>query len=338
MRGKFVLTLLIGLWIGGLVCAAHGYGQGLEAEVSAFNKLVEDKKEEIDGWENQATLLILLIIVVGALGVATGVFQRFKKKWSTIATVLAGALISVITIVNNTMFEVDHRTLMNCAQEARGIIGDISLEIARYQVLDTEEGRLECIEEIRKHLYRINAVSTKIYRMQAALQGTSPFHLHAQRIVREPSWISKPPDDEAFLYFLGVGGDPALKTAKEYSSRDAVDKAVSFFVSHFEKASMDRQKELDVNALSEYLVNSGQTIQTYFTYDRMKRCYLYYTLLSINKRNTQVDLQLYAVQKRSPLPRGLSETLESIQQSSIHYHLFRKSIYDDKKDEQKKGG
>jgi hypothetical protein len=337
MRRKIVMSVFVGLWVLGLVCTAHGYGQGLVGDAADFGKLVEDKKQEINGWENKATLLIALTIIVGTLGVATGVFQRFKKKWSTVATVMAGALISIITIANNTVFEVDHRTLSCCAQQARQIVGEIELEIIRYQSIDTEEGRLMCIEEIRNHLHRINEISAKVYRPQTAMNNrASQFHLYAQELSQEPSWIVRPPTDEVNLYFLGVGASGSLKKAKEYALQDAADKAVAFFVDHFEKTTTDRRRELDLEALSEYLVRSGKASNSYFKYDRNKNSYLYYTLLEINKRNTQVDIKLFAVQKRVPLPRGLAETLATIQQKSIHYHLFKNSIYDDKKAEQLK--
>ena len=117
MNGRIVLLTLVCLISLGLLVEFASYAQSDEAAI--LSKEVQDHVRAIEKWETKAWVLVFLTIVVGILGVVTGFLQRSSKKWCRTATVIAGALISCITLVNNAVFEVDHRTYLTRAQQAR---------------------------------------------------------------------------------------------------------------------------------------------------------------------------------------------------------------------------
>src|SRR5438876_8273088 len=84
-----------------------------QTEADRMEHILQQQSARIDGWEKTAGFLVGLTVFVGVLGIAAGLLQTGQASWCKRATVVVGATISVITVVNNIVFPNDYRTLRN---------------------------------------------------------------------------------------------------------------------------------------------------------------------------------------------------------------------------------
>src|SRR5688572_877404 len=79
-------------------------------QFGAIQQEINKSKSMITQWRTQARYLMVLTLMVGTLGVAVGLLQRSDNRRCKGAMVAVGAAVSVITLINTTVFPADHRT------------------------------------------------------------------------------------------------------------------------------------------------------------------------------------------------------------------------------------
>jgi len=310
MHRKTILAAFI-LILGIMLFQENGYSQPGN-EIQVLQEIVKEQIHEIDKWESNANLLIFLTIVVGVLGVVTGVLQKFDKNWCKGAVITAGAIISLITVVNNTVFESDHRTLRGKATQAKHLIQDIRILMAQDINQNSEEDRQAWLGEIREKLSMISDLTSEIYaanlkiNLVATAYAQSPQDMH-----QDPEWIEKLPEDRINFYFLGVGENASLDKAKQLSHQNAIDEAAKYLASEFKRRQREEPVSININKLTKFLTKSAKIKDSHWHYDSDDSLYSYFTLLSLNKRFAQTDIKLFAVQERIEVPKALSYALES---------------------------
>lgn len=109
MRRKTLITAICLTAI--FLCVPFNFCGAQDQEVEEMKSILQEKIIEIDKWETKANILFSLTVLVAVLGALAAIFQRYNKRWCKIATAIAGAAISVITITSNTAFNADYRTL-----------------------------------------------------------------------------------------------------------------------------------------------------------------------------------------------------------------------------------
>lgn len=313
MEKKIIIAIVISIFATSFLLTIQCYSQE-DAEIVVIKDILHEQINEIEKWENRANLLIFLTILVGVLGVATGVLQKFDKNWCKLATIFAGAIISLITVVNNTVFEVDHRTLRGKAHQSRKIVQEIRILLAQEINKNSEEDRQAWLSEIREKLNQISDIGAELY---GSVDTEKSFNLipaaYAQtpkQMKEQPEWIAKPPVDRVNFYFVGIGDDPSLPKARENSHRNAIKQAVEFLTAEFKTNQSAEPVSIDINRLSEYLVKSAKVEKKDFDYDPVDSLYHFYTLISLNKRFVETDIKLFAVKERMAVPQELSRALE----------------------------
>lgn len=55
-----------------------------------------------------------------------GVLQTYDRSWCKLATVVLGAVISVMTGINSKVFDADPKTLLRSAKAARNVIKNLN--------------------------------------------------------------------------------------------------------------------------------------------------------------------------------------------------------------------
>jgi len=285
-----------------------------DPEITVIRDILQEQVTQIDKWENKANLLVFLTILVGVLGVATGALQKIEKKWSKAATMFAGALIGLITVVNNTVFEVDHRTLRAKTVQSRKIVQDIRILLAQEINRNSEEDRQVWLNEIREKLNQLSDISVAIYsqvNMEKSFQFTAELYAQSPAQTQEqPDWITHPLEDKINFYFVGVGEGTTLSTARDYSQQNAVDQAVQFLTAEFKTKQSAEPVSIDIEALTNYLLKSAKVLNKHFDYSRSDSLYHFYTLLSLNRMSTVTDVKLFAVQQRMVVPQVYSKLLQ----------------------------
>ena len=293
-------------------------------EKAEIEKILLKHEEQINKWENSGSLLMVLTILVGTLGVTTGILQKYKFKWCKIATVFAGALISFITIVNHTVFDVDHRTLFSRAGEARKILGDIRIELTRGYNKNNSEERDEWFKKIQDKLHKISDISTKNARINYSIGLTLNQTLHAKNSpIRKPAWLSQLPKDEINLFFMGSAMSQSLKQAKDYSLQDATEAAIMYFKRLFYSKQTDASSPINIDLLSSFLANSTKIEDTYYYRNERSRMYHYFTLLRIAKNTAKMDMKIFSIKKKTHLPREMFYSMQNVKDSSEKYFSER---------------
>jgi Flp pilus assembly protein TadD len=140
---------------------------------------------------------------------------------------------------------------------------------------------------------------------------TSAHAQSLQDLHQDPEWIEKQPMDQINFYFLGVSENSSLENAKKLSHQNAIDEAAKYLYSEFKSRQQQEPVSININKLTEYLIKSAKINNSHWRYDSGDSLYIYYTLLSLNKRFAQTDIKLFAVQERIEVPKALSTALES---------------------------
>lgn len=298
---RWIVKCLCVLWVG-LVAASYLYGQEIPQASSAAISLQQQYKPDLDeftkkihGWERKANILVTLTLLVGVLGVVTGVVQGYNKAWCKAATVLIGATISCITLFNNTFFDTDHRTLRHAAREVHKELKEIQRMIENCDGDPNEGNRRSCREDIQKKLKALDDLEeTIIYKPKASLHIVKTAYAHAIQLsaieqYQQPAWASKLPVDNINFYFVGVDDNASLEEARKNSLAKAVEQAARFLAAQVSKVQMPPSKADMTPAFREYVNKTAETADTYFSYDRSVKMYRYYTLLKLNKRFAEPD-------------------------------------------------
>jgi hypothetical protein len=243
---------------------------------------VNESVTRIASWERQANILVSLTVLVGILGVVTGLLQKYDKPWCKAATVVIGALISAIMVINNTIFTTDYRTLKRSARQAREHITDVRLILANWDDSLSQENKKALLDEIHQKIKQIGELEDKMLLAKISIEIGSPVYAQS----RQPSWVSNPPSDKINLYFVGIGNNPSLTKAKEDSYNDAVKQVTT----QLRGRSTMPSETTSSYSLREYIKKSSETAGTYFTYDPGTKGYRYFTLLKLNRRFVETDI------------------------------------------------
>jgi len=329
MSKKIIAFLLLGFFIFLLTPLFQTFSQE-DQEVEIIREILQEHIKEVDKWERTANFLIFLAVLVAILGAATGIFQRYNNKWCKIATVFAGAVISLITIINNTVFEVDHRTLRSKSHQARKVIHDVRLLLAQDINKNSEEDRQFWIAEIQDKLHKLSDLSTELYSLNLSFDLVPSVHAQTKEQFQQPEWIVNRPEDKLNFYFVGKGIAGTLREAQQISLKNAIAEAINYLSFEFENKQEQQQTEgtkINIELLSDYLAKSVNQQDTYWQYDRNENIYFYYTLLALNKRSAVTDIKLYAFQQRVAVPKELSTAFEKAEGPSGDYFSRRYTVY-----------
>jgi hypothetical protein len=192
----------------------------------AIQQEINESKSMITEWRTQARYLIVLTLLVGTLGVVVGVLQKYDNPRSKGTTVAVGAAVSVITLINATVFPADYRTFMRNASQGRALIKEIRDILCEFDPTQSLDNRKAMLEEIRERLKRIRALEDNLRTPPSLLQRAG-LASHAYAQAQMPSWVSRLPEDGTSFFFRGVAESTSLTQAKESSARDAMDNAVN---------------------------------------------------------------------------------------------------------------
>jgi hypothetical protein len=81
--------------------------------------LIDEAESDIASREWQYRTLLGLVLLVGILGVGSAAMQKFEGAGARLCTLAMGVVISIVTVVTNTLFPDDYRTLKRNVDRAR---------------------------------------------------------------------------------------------------------------------------------------------------------------------------------------------------------------------------
>ncbi len=242
--------------------------------IERIQSLVAEATETIGGWEQRATVCLVLAAIVIAFGLISAAMLGSGGKLVKIVRVLLGVFVSLITFLSDTMYPEGYRTLKDRASVAKSYVRKIEFRLADYDAAAPADIRQEWRDEIHSLLEKIYDLE----RTGIEVSSLPDLSMIAYAQTREPDRISTPPQNQEGLYFVGIFSSDSLKQAKDESANNAVELAVE----HISKGVS--LPGLTNTALNDYVRKSSQIEDSYLTFDRQTKSVRYFTLLRLNKK------------------------------------------------------
>lgn len=290
---KIVLSLMILAFIFVLYSSIAAQ-TSQDVQRTTIHKDVEKKEQVIQSWERKRNIALWLVISVGILGAVIAFLQRFKHKNIKMATAILALVIAIITVLDANILP-DHTTIAQKIFEARDIMDDIYAELNK----DVKPGDLDNWRgRIQIKLKKINKIEREI-RLSFNQMTDIDFltKSYAQSVRKLPEWINNPPSDDYYIYFLGDVHNPSLEEAEELSLLTARRVAADYLVNQIQSIQELANKQINYEALSDFLVNSGEVYRTHYYLDKEKGQYRFYTLLRLAKNDAEIDLNFFAIER-----------------------------------------
>ena len=171
-------------------------------QFGAIQQEINKSKLMMTQWRTQTRYLMVLTLMVGTLGIAEGLLQRYDNRRFKGSMLAVGAAVSVITLINTTVFPADHRTFMRNVSQGRTLINEIRIFLRQFDPTQSFDNRDATLVEIREKLKRITALKDSLLTPPSLLQWAG-LASHAYAQAQMPSRVSKLPEDGASFFFLG---------------------------------------------------------------------------------------------------------------------------------------
>lgn len=299
--------------------------QVTDSQLKIMLNLKDAQAEKISGWELNSYFALMMVLAVGILSAVLAFLQKFDLKRKTIITALIGLFIAVITVIDASVLP-DYNTLKKKVLEAEQIMNEIEIELTL--VVDEQDKSL-WMNNIREKLKKISEIEYELiaFNDEFDVNLVSPLYAQAKRM---PEWISRPPEDDYFLYFLGEAVGNSLASAETFSAENAREAAVNYLVEQISKLKSFDRKEINHEKLSDYLINSAEIYRTYYEVDKNSRKYVYYTLLRLAKNLIEIDATFFALEKNIKLDdtKTMYQNIQSIKSPTNAYYSQRNKIYE----------
>jgi hypothetical protein len=267
----------------------------------AAKRAIDAREVDVNAWENQARVQVALLVLVAALGGVTMAVQGFsKKKWAKPTTVIVGAAVTVLTGTNGIVFPTDHRVLRRHVAKARSILTEARYICAVIDDTQTQQNQDALLKQVRDQIAQIERLGPtgdeggEPAKTNVDLQAPHGFNgdpvVYAQAPPQKappqpppaPSWLSQPPRDDRFLYFVGTGEDESYADAKKESYARAVEEATKYVANQAGSMASNLSSQ-EIDHLTDYVTRSSSVADTYLVYDRGARLYRHSTLLRLSK-------------------------------------------------------
>jgi hypothetical protein len=227
----FATVLVIGAAIAPVASAQDA--ASYEIRVAKAEDTVSTHASRITRWERQALLTMIIGVVVVLLGSMTAILQGISRPWTKTATVIVGALVTSMTVINSTFFDADYKTLSRRSEEGRSLLAsaDRWLTHARSLKLDVDrEEALRYLLKIAEALAELDAGGQKGRPLaQSSESSTTRYFQLTTLFAAGPGCgctALQRKDDGMYKFFCGQGTAESLSEARARATEDAVRQAV----------------------------------------------------------------------------------------------------------------
>ncbi len=282
MKSTFYPITLAGLIILWLFPYMPAYSQ--EPGVYAvFEAQLQEGMRIVDAWMTRSNILMGMTILVGVLGAALIAMQKLEGRKYKNAVIAVGFVITALTVVTNTVFPVDYRTLRQNAVKAKHIIMKAQHQLVVLRTEDNPDNQRLLVQQIAELMGQVNELEEKTEIALNFPPIIASAHAADGQSELRPSWVSTPPKEDAISYFfVGMSESPLLAAARVESHNDAIEKAVLQFTQGGQQ-SMAQQVKTDVSSARDYVRQMSSVKKSYLEYDNDAKRYRFFTLLQLNK-------------------------------------------------------
>jgi len=232
-------------------------------------------QDKIGEWKGEARTLLILTLSVAALGAAATAVQALHPKRSKPITVVIGAVISILTVVNTTVYKVDHRTYELALVDAQKIADDVDTSISSYIADESPANRMQIFKSIIDQ-------TKEFSNLERRIKG-APDTGGKEKSLVPVVYAAQAQADREWLSFVGRGECNLLSQARNDAFQDAVEKAALYL------RDTVRVKAMRLDALREYVVNAASADYAPPVYDKASRTYLQQARLQLNRSYARED-------------------------------------------------
>jgi hypothetical protein len=218
---------------------------------------LQEFQDVVSGWERDASIAIVLVVLLAVLGGVTMVLQGVKTSWSKAATVAAGALVSTMTVLNTAIFEADYKTLNRRSEEGHRLIRSANEWLDARAQVQTDADRELILQEIQKRVVSLAELSSsgRTNASASMLPSLTPV-VFAE--AASCGCLKAPTSDKRFQYFCGTSTGKALAEARRLASDAAVRQAVQYLQS----AGGQSKSVASADALAAYVRNAATELDS----------------------------------------------------------------------------
>jgi hypothetical protein len=187
----------------------------------------------VSDWRRQALLSGILLGAIAVFGGATAVIQGLQKPWTKTATVMLGAIVSTVTVINTAAMDGDFKTLNRRANGGKRLVATAGDWLQGRDSVTTDEDRDLILQEVEKRITAFWQLSTDQQQTQSASQSGSLFEPVAYAATSEAleqrsqacGCLQAYDPSPQFVYFCGTGIGKSLTEAKAAATSRALTEA-----------------------------------------------------------------------------------------------------------------
>jgi len=325
---KSIAILLMLLWGAAAFSQDHCDAAKWENLKKEFAKQTHEQETSAAKLERNSKITLALTLIIGILGALTAILQRFEMRWGKIITAVAGAGISLLTVVNNTVFDGDHRALDKKAQKMQALIGQVHVKLVDVFNYENCADLIKQRDDILLLLQRIHSV-----KVEETAPTTTAFRFVTEAYAYEqsrsdlPAWIKTPPVEKDKIFFVGIGEGQSISDAEAAAINDGKEQARDFFTQEFGRNQQAQQDAAESQAIAAFISDRTEKVNQHFVYNPKEKEYIYYALLRMDRTLSSDYLKVYAAQEELANVGQLSQIVQQAPSPSNDYFTRRSNTY-----------
>jgi Flp pilus assembly protein TadD len=307
---RLIAVMLMLVWATAAFSQDHCDAAKWENLKQEFAKQTHEQELSAAKLERNSKTTLALTLIIGILGALTVVLQRYEMRWGKIITAVAGAGVSLLTVVNNTVFDGDHRALDRKAQKMRALIGQVNVKLVdvfNYEncadLIKQRDDILHLLQQVHNVKIEENLSTTTAFRLVAEA------HAHVQSKSNLPAWIKTPPVEKDKIFFVGIGEGQSISAAEADAINDGKEQAKDFFTQEFGRSQQTGQTA-DPQAIAGFISDRTEKVNQHFVYDPKEKEYVYYALIRADRTLSSDYLKIYAAQEELANVEQLSQIVQ----------------------------
>lgn len=214
-----VLVLVASVSVGEAIAQERSFAVRFQAAKATL----QEYEGKIADWERGSSLALVMVVALASLGALTMVLQAVKRPWVPIATVVTGALVSSVTVVNNALADGDYKTLNKRAAEGRRLLRSATDLLALQGT--TPEDNEEILKEVQKKLISLALLDSDGRAVSSSASLTLPGIEVVALASAAACGCSGSRAEPGFRYFCATATSKSITDAKQRALESALKDA-----------------------------------------------------------------------------------------------------------------
>jgi len=212
---------------------------------------LRDYAAAVRDWKWWSNVSLAIVVLIGSLGAATAVLQRATVKWKGMATAVAGAIVSLATVLSTTIVPADYKTLSRQAARGKRLVALAEGWLDRGLTANNDSVRREALTAIERHFQELAALDAGSQAVASADSPHWPFSenlvavVHAAQSRTDCGCLGKVPKaGKGFTYACGTASAGSFTEAHDQAVHHASRQIAANLASPVQSTGADRADAL----------------------------------------------------------------------------------------------